>query len=165
MWFGHRLGKTAPDSDAVRLIAETETFLLGDVLEHLQRSGGTIPGWAWLNVFAHGDLRRIRYARHSCSAHEAEILSWQEEVWIVRDPIEDFWREANRALETWWSAERILADEILELVDEDDEALSLVQQRALVPLELRWLNAREDEAPSPYELVQSTRAALRSIMS
>jgi hypothetical protein len=87
-------------------------------VDYLQCSGRTIPGWAWLNVFADGDLRRIRHVRRSCSAFEAEISSWHEEAWILRDPIEDSWREANMALEKWWSAERVIADEILELVEE-----------------------------------------------
>ena len=62
MWFGHRKGGAhakraqGPIADAAQLVAEAEAFLSGDILSHLQRSGRSIPDWAWLNALAHGDL-------------------------------------------------------------------------------------------------------------
>ena len=169
MWFGLRNRRerepgTRLVDDATELIAETEAFLSGDILSHLQHSGRAIPGWAWLNAFVHGDLSRIRQVRSSCAEESVASAGLQEEAWMLSDPVEDSWRAENLAREAWRSAERVLADELLELVEEDDELLCRVQALALVPLELQLLDSNSHEELSPFELVRSTRAALRSLL-
>jgi hypothetical protein len=177
MWFEHRkragkeTGAHEPSetretsADAAQLVAETEAFLSGEVLCRFLRSGHVAPGWAWLNAFAHGDLGCIRQVRRLCTEESATLADAQEEAWTVSDPLENSWREVAVKQEAWRSAERVLADELLKLVDDDNEMLRRIQACALLPLELQLLDFKGRDALSPFELVQSTRAALRSILS
>ncbi|HWD51441.1 MAG TPA: hypothetical protein VG412_03510 [Acidimicrobiales bacterium] len=126
-----------------RLIADAEAFLSGDYADHLFRKFDMVPGWARLNAFAHGDLEKLRRARRSP---------------VVRPPA----MTADPAAEEWVIAHRILADELLELVDGDAELLGHVQESVLVPLEFVLMH--EDDLTA-FDLVQFTRAALRSSIS
>jgi len=67
--------------------------------------------------------------------------------------------------ETWWNAKRMLATELLELVDNDADMLARVQQRVLVTFELQLMNTEMGSTFSVFELVQFTRAALRLCIS
>ena len=102
-----------------------------------------VPGWARLNTFAHGDLRSVRRARRP-------------------QVIRPLAATADPTAEEWGIAQRILADEPLELVDGDAELLAHVQESVLVPLE--FVLMQEDDL-SAYDLVNFTRAALRSCIS
>jgi len=142
-WFGQREGRerllTAASS---RLIADTEAFLSGDYANHLGRHGDAVPGWAQLNALAHGDLESLwRSLRPPTTRRRATS--------VVR--IEEAWR----------SARKLLAGEILELVQSDPGTLSQVQRCVLVPLELQLMHEGDLTA---FELVQSTRSALGSSM-
>lgn len=124
------------------LAEETEAFLSGHyVSERLQRKGA-VPGWAWLNTLAHGQFNEI------CPINDLTVgPSDEDENWTNMQ---------------WKSAQRIIACELLELVDGDSEVLLKLQQRVLVPLELRLIDAEKVKGLSEFELVQSFRAALRS---
>ena len=94
MWFGRRKNQSRSTVEAGdQLIADIEAFLSGDYADHVQRRGDRVPGWAWLNRFAHGDLlsvlqvRRATLTAGSAPARETE--------------------------EAWRSAQQILASELL----------------------------------------------------
>ncbi|MGD0943680.1 MAG: hypothetical protein ABR972_05315 [Acidimicrobiales bacterium] len=65
----------------------------------------------------------------------------------------------------WRNAERVLANELLELVENDPDVLSRVQQTVLVPLEFELMRTAAERGLTAFELVQSTRTALRSSIS
>jgi hypothetical protein len=125
-----------------RLIADTEAFVSGDYADHLRRHGDMVPGWARLNLLAHSDLERLRRARLPFSSRKPALF-------------------AKRTGDAWRSAIRVLADELIEVVESDSEMLSYVQRCALVPLELELMHEVDLTA---FELVQFTRAALRSVI-
>ena len=130
-------------SASSRLIAGTEAFLSGDYANHLHRHSDRIPGWARLNTLAHGDIDSLRRAEQSPSAGKPTSLA---------DLTDDSWR----------SALRILARELNQLVREDSDLLTHLQQHALVPLEFRLMC---EGSLTAFELVQLTRAAVRSSIS
>lgn len=123
-----------------RLISETEAFMAGELAGRLRRQKATVPGWARLNFLAHGDLQRLRVTRRlGLSRRSTNIAELTEE--------------------SWGSAQLVLARELFELVGNDPCLLADVQRRVLVPLELQLM---EHESLTAFELVQFTRAALRS---
>jgi hypothetical protein len=123
-----------------RLISETEAFMAGEFAGRLRRLNATVPGWARLNLLAHGDLQGLRLTRRLALAGRATTL-------------------ADLTEELWGSAQRVLARELIELVGSDPRLLADVQRRVLVPLELQLM---QYESFTAFELVQFTRAALRS---
>lgn len=127
------------------LAQETEAFLSGAYVDQRLHRKDAVPGWAWLNTLAHGQLDDIK-PLHSSSLTGGEV----DESWMNT---------------TWRSAQRVLAHELLLVVDDDDETLTHLQQRVLVPLELRLIDAEEHRGLNEFELVQSFRAALRSSLS
>jgi hypothetical protein len=146
-WFGQRRGEgRALSAGSSPLIGDIEAFLSGYYADHLRRRSDAVPGWARLNSFAHGDLeilRRVRrpFATPSCAA----FADWPEETWRI--------------------AEGVLASEVLEIVANDGEVLSRLQQTVLVPLELRLMDTEAERGLTAFELVRFTRAALRSTIS
>ena len=144
MWFGQdKAGERPLPAASSRLIADAEAFLSGDYASHLCRKRDIVPGWAWLNTFAHGDLRSLQRAR------QPQVIGPSA---LVSEP----------AAEEWSIARCVLADELLELVDGDPEMLGHVQESVLVPLEFLLMH---EEDLTAFELVQFTRAALRSSIS
>jgi hypothetical protein len=142
-WFGLRQGKERPPIGASsRLIADIEAFLSGEYAGHLRRHRDTVPGWAQLNQFAHGDIETLRTARRPLSARRPATFA---------DPSE----------EAWTTAHELLAGEIIELVGSDPWLLSHLQRNVLVPLELHLMHEGDLTA---FELVQFTRSALRSTL-
>jgi hypothetical protein len=139
-WFGPRHGEERSVAMACsRLIADAEAFLSGNYADHLARQTEAVPGWARLNAFAHGDLRTIRRVRWPFGVRGPTAL-------------------ADRTDEAWKIAQRVLADQVLEIVGGDPVTLLRVQESVLVPLELLLMYERSLTA---FELVQITRAALR----
>jgi hypothetical protein len=126
-----------------RLIADVEAFLCGDYANHLCRKRDPVPGWAWLNTFAHGDLQSLRRARRPLLRRPSAV---------VADPTGH----------EWTVAQQVLAAELLELVEGDPKMLARMQQSVLMPLE--FLLMQEDDLTA-FDLVQFTRAALRSSIS
>jgi hypothetical protein len=61
-WMGRTGGRGPRTTPGDRLVADSEAFLSGDYASHLRRQGELVPGWAWLNVIAHGDLEDLRRA-------------------------------------------------------------------------------------------------------
>lgn len=141
-WFGQHDQERPLTAASSRLIADAEAFLSGNYANHLCRQRDMVPGWARLNTFAHGDLRSLRRARRPRVRPPS----------AVTDP----------AAEEWNIAQQVLADELLELVDADAELLAHVQESVLVPLE--FVLMQEDDLTA-FDLVQFTRAALRSCIS
>lgn len=124
------------------LAQETEAFLSGGYVNQRLHRKGAVPGWAWLNTLAHGELDDIKPLKGS--------------TFVDYDDVESMMNAP------WRSAQRILANELLSFVDDDVKSLSHVQQRVLVPLELRLIDTEANRGLSEFELVQSFRAALRS---
>ena len=143
MWFGpDKVGERPLAAASFRLIADAEAFLSGDYANHLCRQRDIVPGWAWLNTFAHGDLRSLRRARRPQVIGPSAAVSPPAEEWGI--------------------ARQVLADELLELVAGDSEMLAHLQEIVLVPLEFLLMH---EEDLTAFELVQFTRAALRSSIS
>jgi hypothetical protein len=124
---------------SARLIADAEAFLSGDYADHLSRHNEAVPAWARINAFAHGDLSHVQRARGGFGAGASPA-------------------PAEGSDESWRIAQRILADQLLEIVQGDTVALAYVQETLLVPLELMLMYERSLTA---FDLVQVTRAALR----
>ncbi len=145
-WAGRRnRGSRFSTSTSDRLIADTEAFLSGHYADGLRRRGEPVPGWAWLNRLAHGDIARIAQVRRSLDMKPA--------------------RSSSRSEEAWRSAEVLLADELLDLIANDAASLSHVQRTVLVPLELELIGTEANVGLSALQLVQSTRAALHPSIS
>jgi hypothetical protein len=126
------------------LAAETEAFFSGGYIKKLQSVGDPLPGWAWLNCLAHGEL--------------VDVQSLQT-VAVAENDGQDGGEVS------WESAQRVLASELLDLTDNDPVLLSRLQRRVLVPLELQMMRTEADRGLGAFELVQSSRAALRSSLS
>jgi len=143
MWFKGRGRKDRPLTPVgALLVAETGAFLSGDFAEEARRRGNPIPPWSWLNVFAHGELTRLEELRSS--ACQGPLLESDDEE------------------RSWKHAQRVLADELAQLVDGDSDLLGRIQHKVLVPLELHLMRAELDRGLTALDLVQATRAALRS---
>jgi hypothetical protein len=144
--FRRRNNETPVSAASYRLIDAAEAFLSGDYANYLRRRSDTVPGWARLNTFAHGDLESVRQVGQLFPATVPErFAGWSEETWKI--------------------AQRVLAKELLDLVHDDSGTLSRVQQKVLLPLELQLIHIEAESGLTALELVQSTRAALRSSTS
>lgn len=142
MWFKGRRGKNQPLTPVgARLVAESEAFLSGTFAREMRVHGDAVPGWARLNLFAHGELAVIEGLHRSDGLTPA--LEAEDE-------------------DSWWSAQRALAAELVGLVDGDADLLGRIQQKVLVPLELRLIQVEAVQGLTARDLVQATRAALRS---
>jgi hypothetical protein len=128
-------------STSDRLIADAEAFLSGHYADGLRQRGEPVPGWAWLNRLAHGDLTQIGQVRRSLDMTPTGSSSWSEEAWRT--------------------AEALLTNELLELVGDDATSLSHVQRAVLVPLELELIETEPSIGLTALELLQAARAALR----
>jgi hypothetical protein len=129
-------------ADGSLLVAETEAFLSGEYATYLRSRRHGVPGWAWLNSFAHGQLPNLLETQrppHSLTS-------------VARSRGED---------RAWLQAQSILGRDLLKIVQDDPQRLVLVQQSTLVPLELRLMKREATDGLTAYELVQATRAALR----
>ena len=124
-----------------RFVDETESFLSGTFAQEMRARGDAVPGWARLNVLAHGDLATIEGLRQSSGATAPAYVD------------ED---------DAWSSAVRVLATELAALVEGDAGLLMRIQRSVLVPLELRLIQVESRRTLTAPDLVQATRAALRS---
>ena len=127
------------------LVVEAEGFLSGGLVDVLTSHDEKIPGWAWLNELAHGELAAV--VRLSSSS-------------AIVGPSAD-----NDVDSSWRVARQLLADNILELVGRDIAHMHRLQREVLVPLELRLMSSKAEQPLTPALLVSSTRAALRSSIS
>jgi hypothetical protein len=125
------------------VVADAEAFLCGAYCDLLRLAGAPIPGWAQLNALAHGDAKSLRRIRRGNRA-------------------KDMLTNGNWSEQGWLSARRVLAGEIMAMVDGDPEELSNVQRHILIPLEFRLMREHDLTA---YGLMQLTRGALRSAFS
>lgn len=135
-----RKNPSETDSGQSRLVAEIEAFLSGELVAELSQRGDPVPDWAWLNTLAHGDLCHVARLRRPTLLRVDRTGDWTADAWRT--------------------AQGLLAKDLLELSRSDSEALTRLQRTVLVPLELELIQA--EEQLSALELVQSTRAALRS---
>jgi hypothetical protein len=141
-YFRRRRNKTkASRSDGSVLIADTEAFLLGKYATYLRSRRRDVPGWAWLNSFAHGELAALRDTQRSRQLTSASRIAGTEKP--------------------WFQAQSIVGRDLLKIVQDDPQRLMLVQQLILVPLELRLMELETNAGLTAYDLVQATRAALR----
>ena len=125
-----------------QLVTEVEAFLAGDFVECLERSGADVPGWAWLNRIAHGELRTIRSI-----AEQSACLSA---------------RPCDGTSESWQAVSQTLAKELLGLINGDSASLSRIQQVGLIPLESRLIESGTDPVINAVSLLQSTREVIRA---
>lgn len=145
-WFRHHdRGDRTPSADGTESTGSIEAFLVGDYLGYSRLREEVVPGWARLNVFAHGGLHEICQIRDSLPLRSGVI--------------------ADQCEATWAAARRVLAAELLQLVDNDPQMLMRVQTAVLVPLELELIEAEAASELTASGLVRATRAALRSSIS
>lgn len=143
MWSRRRVEYSGRRMDAgEQLVDEAEAFLTGDYARRARYLGGTLPGWAWLNPVAHGDLARIRRLRR-----------------YLRGALAPF---DSLPREQWKGVQRALVEDVLRIVADDPERLSRVQRRVLVPLELQLIQFEKNGPLTPFEFARTTRAALRA---
>lgn len=107
----------APSPQAVLLVRECEEFLGGRFALRLADAEMPVPGWAWVNLLAHGDSRLL----HSLAA-------------LARAP----W--AQDGTEDWGHVTVVLAQRLCKVAGDVDAELGAVQRGALVPLELEMLH-------------------------
>ena len=143
MWFkGRRSSDRLLTPVGVLLIVETEAFLSGGFARQARLLGNPVPAWSWLNVFAHGELSSLEELRSSLGGSAS--------------------LEADDEERPWKSAQLVLADELARLIDGDADLFVRIQQRVLVPLELQLMRTEVERGLTAPDLVQATRAALRS---
>ncbi|HZT64490.1 MAG TPA: hypothetical protein VFA11_01750 [Acidimicrobiales bacterium] len=122
-------------------VGEAEALLAGRFCEHAVARGWAIPSWAWLNRVAHadpGELERL-------AANGPRRLP------------------AGQAAPDWRAALAAIARDVLDAADGEPEVLSLLQRRALVPLELALMAAEErgSAGVTPVMLARLSQAAMR----
>lgn len=99
-----------------------------------------IPGWARLNIFAHGDLEDLELTYRSTTGRGSIGPAGETE-------------------EAWRTTLAALAGVLIEFVDGDPKMLPHLQRGVLIPLEFELMAA---DALTAFELLRCTRAALRS---
>lgn len=142
MRFGYRNTKRSLSLTPMgcQLVSEVEAFLSGDNMDWLQRRGCAVPGWAWLNRFAHSELHDVR----SIAERQPNLPALS----------------SSKIGNSWQTVSQIIAKDLLEQVDDDPLSLCLIQQMRSIPLELRPI-----EVGAAFGLLQSTRSAIRADIS
>jgi hypothetical protein len=128
------------------LAEEVDCYLAGTFLEYCGRHRRPLPGWAWVNRFAHGDLDGI-VGLCVAPEHEEQVTA-----------------DAS-AVESWRNAQRLVARALLPLVADDPAALSRIQKSTLVSLEDLLIELDAVGQLTTRVLVQTARQALRSSIS
>ena len=134
---GERNMQNSDQDTACGTIAlECEAFLAGTLAEYWDDKGMEVPVWTFMNLLAHGDVRRIGES-------------------VLRP---DWSRRASRS---WRVARSYLAYEVLDLTDLEF-TLADLQASVLIPLELE-MAARADVADwTPRQWVDLVEDALRN---
>lgn len=114
------------------VLAQAEELMCGGVAAGYHKRGADVPGWAHVNLLAHGSYQDL--------AHIAA-------------------RAGLRHPSTWDSAVGGLAQDLIRL-DLNGSALRELQVAALVPLELELLSHRQREPATPAQLITLVRGAL-----
>ena len=115
---------------------EFEAYLEGSYVTWLVSNGHSVPGWAWLNRVAHGQLEELR----TMATHLRRLPAAREEVGA------------------WQQVAAFLAKEVVAAAGDDEQLLDL-QRRVLVPIEL---HLAEDwwAALKPIDLATTVVAVL-----
>lgn len=116
------------------LVEESEAFLVGRYVEHLESRAAAVPVWAWTNALAHGtadDLRRVA----------------------------DGARADQTAAHDWRAARAYVAAELLEATARGT-SLAETQRQLLVPLELRLAGRSDVERWTPQRWVVTVRSSI-----
>jgi hypothetical protein len=134
---GERIVHNGEQDAAYGTIAlESEAFLLGGLVDYWDAKGMEVPVWAWMNLLAHGTVRRIG----EC---------------VLRPD------KPRRVGRSWRLARSYLAFEVLDLTDMEF-TLAELQSSVLIPLELE-MAARPDVAGwTPRQWVDLVEDALRN---
>jgi hypothetical protein len=111
------------------LITECEAFLSGRLADHYVAHNQAVPGWAWLNVLAHG------------SEEQVSSLVDADHAWL---PSERSWRQAVT----------YLAAEVRAVVETTSSSLDELQRAVLVPLEF-GLTAENRNPLNPGQVVRT----------
>ena len=125
-------------SMSAALVAECEAFLAGGYAEQLDELDPA-PDWVWLNLLAHGTLEQLVAAQRELGSVRARAGDWR----------------ARR----WRDARAYLAGEVLDVVRGQPDRLGALQERVLIPLELR-LAATSPARLSPGHVVSAVVRAL-----
>lgn len=135
MWDRRRVWKNKESPAGAELVADSEAFLMGRLVEVFELRRVYVPTWFWMNMLAHGTDAELQAAQTADNG---------------RQPVHDgIWRQARS----------YLAGEVL-AVSASRGPLARVQQRVLVPLELELAAHREVERWSASEWVGAVEAAL-----
>ena len=116
---------------------EFDAYLTGAYVRWLVCNRQPVPGWAWINVVAHGELDDLRDLASALNDRSLAAVK----------------------LDMWQQVAAFLAKDVLTAAG-DDDLLRDLQQRVLVPLELRladewWTPLR------PIDLARTVLAALQ----
>jgi hypothetical protein len=152
MWFPHfrrRSTHKGRDDELVGsrawgdsgLAGEIQAFLAGRLADHIAAAGQTVPAWAALNRLAHAErselLRLVEGAGLDRLAHPSS-----------RQP-------------AWVATERSLAGQLLARSRTPDD-LARVQQAALVPVELRFIERSKIDRFTAEQVLEAGAEALDS---
>jgi len=128
-----------PDPGAARVVEACEWLLAGRYVELCEREGVAVPGWAWVNLLAHGGPRDLVAARHPSATGAVDAPSG-----------------------AWRQARAFLCSEVLGRTGPDAARLVQLQSQALVPLELQLMAVPGHHAcRSPARLADAVLRALR----
>jgi hypothetical protein len=120
------------------LVADCEAFLAGRYAERLAERASRVPGWAWLNLVAHGTGADLASARQNRRSAGSMLPHWH-----------------------WVAARAYLIGEVLDAVDAGRGSLPVLQQRVLRPLESQ-LGADPVGVRFPRDLVRRALLALEA---
>ncbi|HTW99834.1 MAG TPA: hypothetical protein VMD59_13715 [Acidimicrobiales bacterium] len=118
------------------LLRETEAFLAGTYAGEIGQRP-PLPAWAAVNALAHGSLGTLR----GIAGSKADLA----------------------AVPDGGTAARLLAREVLNIVEDDEALLRVLQSAVLRPLELELIARSELGRLSAYEVVTTVRNALRAV--
>ena len=136
-WSGPAV-ESAADRSGPRALPQNEfdAYLDGSYVTWLLSNGQPVPGWAWLNRVAHGQLDDIR----AMATHLRRLPATREEVGA------------------WQQVAAFLAKEVVAAAGDEEQLLDL-QRRVLVPVELH-LAEEWWAALKPIDLATTVVAAL-----
>lgn len=100
------------------LVDECEAYVAGRFQGYLEQNGQPVPGWAWINSIAHGDLKAVR-----------EIAQATDRSGGPQEAVTD------------------LAKQVLRIIDHGHETLPDLQLRVLIPLESALIETRPTAIP------------------
>lgn len=100
------------------LVDECDAYVAGRFQGYLEANGKPVPGWAWINSIAHGDVKAVR-----------ELAQTMDRSGGPQAAVAD------------------LAKQVLRMIDQGHETLPDLQLRVLIPLESALIDTRPTAVP------------------